>query len=75
MCSLIATHGEMNRPVGHMRGPIPPKLICIEMNGQQVIFNRGISTPSVTLDGDIFQPSGLLTGVVTSKPPACLFSI
>ena len=32
------------------------------MNGQQVIFNRGISTPSVTLDGDIFQPSGLLTG-------------
>ena len=32
------------------------------MNGRQVVFNRGISTPSVTLDGDIFQPSGLLIG-------------
>lgn len=28
----------------------------------QVAFNRGIHTPSVTLEGDIFQPSGLLTG-------------
>ncbi|CAL5391229.1 unnamed protein product [Camellia sinensis] len=27
-----------------------------------VAFNREIGTPSVTLDGDIFQPSGLLTG-------------
>ncbi|CBI24628.3 unnamed protein product, partial [Vitis vinifera] len=29
---------------------------------RMVAFNRDISTPSVTLDGDIFQPSGLLTG-------------
>ncbi|TYG60228.1 hypothetical protein ES288_D07G051500v1 [Gossypium darwinii] len=28
----------------------------------QVAFNREIRTPSVTLEGDIFQPSGLLTG-------------
>ena len=28
----------------------------------QVAFNREIHTPSVTLEGDIFQPSGLLTG-------------
>ncbi|KAG4137032.1 hypothetical protein ERO13_D07G046000v2 [Gossypium hirsutum] len=27
-----------------------------------VAFNREIRTPSVTLEGDIFQPSGLLTG-------------
>ncbi|WZZ00461.1 hypothetical protein YC2023_072789 [Brassica napus] len=27
-----------------------------------VAFNRDIRTPSVTLEGDIFQPSGLLTG-------------
>ncbi|CAL5394656.1 unnamed protein product [Camellia sinensis] len=27
-----------------------------------VAFNREIGTPSVTLEGDIFQPSGLLTG-------------
>lgn len=28
----------------------------------QVAFNRDIRTPSVTLEGDIFDPSGLLTG-------------
>ncbi|KAI7996559.1 Structural maintenance of chromosomes protein 2-2 [Camellia lanceoleosa] len=28
----------------------------------KVAFNREIGTPSVTLDGDIFQPSGLLSG-------------
>ncbi|KAK0596200.1 hypothetical protein LWI29_013563 [Acer saccharum] len=28
----------------------------------KVAFNRDTRTPSVTLDGDIFQPSGLLTG-------------
>ncbi|OAY65421.1 Structural maintenance of chromosomes protein 2-1, partial [Ananas comosus] len=29
---------------------------------KEVAFNREISTPSVTFEGDIFQPSGLLTG-------------
>ncbi|XP_039125905.1 structural maintenance of chromosomes protein 2-1-like [Dioscorea cayenensis subsp. rotundata] len=29
---------------------------------KEVAFTRNISTPSVTLEGDIFQPSGLLTG-------------
>ncbi|TYI35474.1 hypothetical protein ES332_A03G078900v1 [Gossypium tomentosum] len=29
---------------------------------KEVAFNRDIRTPSVTLEGDIFQPSGLLTG-------------
>ncbi|XP_059624894.1 structural maintenance of chromosomes protein 2-1 [Cornus florida] len=29
---------------------------------REVAFSREISTPSVTLEGDIFQPSGLLTG-------------
>ncbi|KAK3221030.1 hypothetical protein Dsin_015000 [Dipteronia sinensis] len=29
---------------------------------KEVAFNRDTRTPSVTLDGDIFQPSGLLTG-------------
>ncbi|KAK8961144.1 Structural maintenance of chromosomes protein 2-1 [Platanthera guangdongensis] len=29
---------------------------------KEVAFNRDISTTSVTLEGDIFQPSGLLTG-------------
>ncbi|KAK6132193.1 hypothetical protein DH2020_034051 [Rehmannia glutinosa] len=29
---------------------------------KEVAFNRETGTPSVTLEGDIFQPSGLLTG-------------
>ncbi|XP_057995612.1 structural maintenance of chromosomes protein 2-1-like isoform X2 [Hevea brasiliensis] len=29
---------------------------------KEIAFNREICTPSVTLEGDIFQPSGLLTG-------------
>ncbi|XP_050220819.1 structural maintenance of chromosomes protein 2-1-like isoform X2 [Mercurialis annua] len=29
---------------------------------KEIAFNRDIRTPSVTLEGDIFQPSGLLTG-------------
>ncbi|KAJ7982522.1 Structural maintenance of chromosomes protein [Quillaja saponaria] len=29
---------------------------------KEVAFNREIHTPSVTLEGDVFQPSGLLTG-------------
>ncbi|KAL7184015.1 hypothetical protein ACSBR2_026232 [Camellia fascicularis] len=29
---------------------------------REVAFNRKIGTPSVTLEGDIFQPCGLLTG-------------
>ncbi|XP_054814722.1 structural maintenance of chromosomes protein 2-1-like [Prosopis cineraria] len=29
---------------------------------KEVAFNQEIRTPSVTLEGDIFQPSGLLTG-------------
>ncbi|XP_016744492.1 structural maintenance of chromosomes protein 2-1 isoform X2 [Gossypium hirsutum] len=33
-----------------------------QLNVLQVAFNREIRTPSVTLEGDIFQPSGLLTG-------------
>jgi structural maintenance of chromosome 2 len=28
----------------------------------QVAFNRQISSTSVTLEGDTYQPSGLLTG-------------
>ncbi|PWA79687.1 RecF/RecN/SMC [Artemisia annua] len=29
---------------------------------REIAFNRNVKTPSVTLDGDIFQPAGLLTG-------------
>ncbi|KAF3535535.1 hypothetical protein F2Q69_00024702 [Brassica cretica] len=29
---------------------------------KEVGFNRNIQTPTVTLEGDIFQPSDLLTG-------------
>ncbi|XP_071929616.1 structural maintenance of chromosomes protein 2-1 [Coffea arabica] len=31
-------------------------------SAREVAFSREVGTPSVTLEGDIFQPSGLLTG-------------
>ncbi|KAL6131853.1 hypothetical protein ACLB2K_070226 [Fragaria x ananassa] len=46
---------------GHPKPPHPePRLL--EPEGCVVAFNREVRTPSVTLEGDIFQPSGLLTG-------------
>ncbi|KAG6788501.1 hypothetical protein POTOM_004568 [Populus tomentosa] len=37
--------------------------VCKTMDAaKEVAFSREIRTPSVTLEGDIFQPSGLLTG-------------
>ncbi|CAH9090746.1 unnamed protein product [Cuscuta epithymum] len=37
--------------------------VCKTANAaKEVAFNREVGTPSVTLEGDIFQPSGLLTG-------------
>lgn len=37
--------------------------VCRSTNAaKEVAFNRDIGTTSVTLEGDIFQPSGLLTG-------------
>ena len=47
---------------------------------RQVAFNRDIRTPTVTLEGDIFQPSGLLTGgsrkyVILSIIPLDLFGV
>lgn len=47
---------------------------------RQVAFNRDIRAPTVTLEGDIFQPSGLLTGgsrkyVILSIIPLDLFGV
>ncbi|KAG8054309.1 hypothetical protein GUJ93_ZPchr0001g31079 [Zizania palustris] len=37
--------------------------VCRNMeSAKEVAFNREVGTTSVTLEGDIFQPSGLLTG-------------
>ncbi|CAH9098018.1 unnamed protein product [Cuscuta europaea] len=37
--------------------------VCKTANAaKDVAFNREVGSPSVTLEGDIFQPSGLLTG-------------
>ncbi|KAL0918688.1 hypothetical protein M5K25_010711 [Dendrobium thyrsiflorum] len=37
--------------------------VCRSTNAaKEIAFNRDIGTTSVTLEGDIFQPSGLLTG-------------
>jgi hypothetical protein len=37
-------------------------LIYVFLLFLQIAFNRDVGSTSVTLEGDIFQPSGLLTG-------------
>jgi len=42
-------------------------LVCADsQTAQDVTFNKAVQARSVTLDGDVFEPAGLLTG--GSKP-------
>ncbi|KAJ9678935.1 hypothetical protein PVL29_020980 [Vitis rotundifolia] len=58
--SLVGYDEELKSAMEYVFGST---FVCISIDAaKEVAFNRDISTPSVTLDGDIFQPSGLLTG-------------
>ncbi|KAJ9678927.1 hypothetical protein PVL29_020972 [Vitis rotundifolia] len=58
--SLVGFDEELKSAMEYVFGST---FVCISIDAaKEVAFNRDISTPSVTLDGDIFQPSGLLTG-------------
>ena len=48
-------------------------MVCSDMNAaKQVAFTNGIKCKSVTLDGDVFNPSGLLTGGSNKRGPSIL---
>uniref|UniRef100_A0A7N0ZUI2 SMC hinge domain-containing protein n=1 Tax=Kalanchoe fedtschenkoi TaxID=63787 RepID=A0A7N0ZUI2_KALFE len=58
--SLVGYHEELKSAMEYVFGST---FVCKTLDAaKEVAFNREIRTPSVTLEGDIFQPSGLLTG-------------
>ncbi|TXG70675.1 hypothetical protein EZV62_005610 [Acer yangbiense] len=58
--SLVGYSDELKTAMEYVFGST---FVCKTTDvAEEVAFNRDTRTPSVTLDGDIFQPSGLLTG-------------
>ncbi|KAE9617320.1 hypothetical protein Lal_00034727 [Lupinus albus] len=58
--SLVGYEEELRNAVEYVFGST---FVCKTIDAaKEVAFNREIHTTSVTLEGDIFQPSGLLTG-------------
>ncbi|GAV68102.1 SMC_N domain-containing protein/SMC_hinge domain-containing protein, partial [Cephalotus follicularis] len=58
--SLVGYNEEIKSAMEYVFGST---FVCKTLDAaKEVAFNRQIRTPSVTLEGDIFQPSGLLTG-------------
>lgn len=58
--SLVEYDEELKSAMEYVFGST---FVCKNIDAaKEVAFNREIHTPSVTLEGDIFQPSGLLTG-------------
>ncbi|XP_028801071.1 structural maintenance of chromosomes protein 2-1 [Neltuma alba] len=58
--SLVGYEEELKNAMEYVFGST---FVCKNTDAaKEVAFNREIRTPSVTLEGDIFQPSGLLTG-------------
>ncbi|KAH0461507.1 hypothetical protein IEQ34_009082 [Dendrobium chrysotoxum] len=57
---LIGYDDEVKNAMAYVFGST---FVCRSTNAaKEIAFNRDIGTTSVTLEGDIFQPSGLLTG-------------
>ncbi|KAJ4972330.1 hypothetical protein NE237_005429 [Protea cynaroides] len=58
--SLIGYDKEVKAAMSYVFGST---FVCRNVDAaKEVAFNKETCTPSVTLEGDIFQPSGLLTG-------------
>ncbi|XP_037491870.1 structural maintenance of chromosomes protein 2-1 isoform X2 [Jatropha curcas] len=58
--SLVGYDEDLRNAMEYVFGST---FVCKTMDAaKEIAFNREIRTPSVTVDGDIFQPSGLLTG-------------
>ncbi|KAM7272810.1 hypothetical protein ACFE04_027474 [Oxalis oulophora] len=58
--SLVGYHDDLKGAMEYVFGST---FVCKTSDtAKELAFNREIRTPSVTIEGDIFQPSGLLTG-------------
>ncbi|XP_051227323.1 structural maintenance of chromosomes protein 2-1 [Lolium perenne] len=57
---LVGYDGEVKNAMAYVFGST---FVCRNMEAaKEIAFNRDVGSTSVTLEGDIFQPSGLLTG-------------
>ncbi|KAM0926097.1 hypothetical protein ACQ4PT_003918 [Festuca glaucescens] len=57
---LVGYDGEVKNAMAYVFGST---FVCRNMEAaKEIAFNREVGSTSVTLEGDIFQPSGLLTG-------------
>ncbi|KAI4370067.1 hypothetical protein MLD38_018452 [Melastoma candidum] len=58
--SLVGYEDELKNAMEHVFGST---FVCKTADSaKEIAFNKEIHTPSVTLQGDLFQPRGLLTG-------------
>ncbi len=58
--SLVGYESELRKAMEYVFGTT---LVCDSLdNAKKVAFDKGVSTKTVTLGGDVFDPQGTLTG-------------
>lgn len=58
--SLVGYESELRKAMEYVFGTT---LVCDTLdNAKKVAFDKGVSTKTVTLGGDVFDPQGTLTG-------------
>ncbi|XP_078574034.1 structural maintenance of chromosomes protein 2-like [Branchiostoma floridae x Branchiostoma japonicum] len=68
--SLVGYEDEVKAAVSYVFGST---LVCDTLdNAKKVTFDKKVMTRSVTLDGDVFEPSGMLSGGARQKTESIL---
>ncbi|CAH1243955.1 SMC2 [Branchiostoma lanceolatum] len=68
--SLVGYEDEVKAAVNYVFGST---LVCDTLdNAKKVTFDKKVMTRSVTLDGDVFEPSGVLSGGAQKKTESIL---
>lgn len=63
--SLVGYESELRKAMEYVFGTT---LVCDSLdNAKRVAFEKGVSTKTVTLGGDVFDPQGTLTGGLCMK--------
>lgn len=63
--SLVGYESELRKAMEYVFGTT---LVCDSLdNAKKVAFGKGVSTKTVTLGGDVFDPQGTLTGGLRMK--------
>lgn len=67
--SLVGYESELRKAMEYVFGTT---LVCDTLdNAKKVAFDKGVSTKTVTLGGDVFDPQGTLTGGEYWTEPYC----